>query len=905
MITGPPLAAVGKIAIEIFGPANGTARWGISTWGESVWNVNGWRDVTPQSMTAEMDWGADYPEGVLTSPACGQWTIRTYDPNRVLDPSNGASPYVTALRPGNPVRVTVTEGPAQPVYTVRSGLIDTVHYDQDSKRGILRGTDLLQLIARANLPANQTGVPNTLRARAAELVKRVNLDSKIVVDTGLKEWAINPSFETGALSPWFGQGTLGAGSGVVQYVLDLMNGTGDFEDAALPGWLPPSGSIASIAFAGAPSGARLLRIIGSGTSYPSLTSNYYSVIPGQTYILSATAMRQAGTLNGRVRIDGLKNNTLVTSDVAGMTFTTGAFVSASVAYTVPTDGTITQLRVLCFINAASVGSGDTWLFDAVSLGTSLPPVPDGAYMCKIVAGTATPGYRQTINGIYGGQQYTISVWVLRIGATAPKLQVTQFNSASQVVGTGGTVIAAVNDGVTWEKLTLTITTASDVSYLACVVVLNSATPTAGDLTYFDSFSCYGPSTLLADPPVGAIDTAEGNVLDHIAMAARDAQYAFWLDKDGVMRFRSFGDPIDNGLQLGGLGGIAMETLETDASLAGIYTSTTVYDTAAPTVPIKKTDAAGSSIFGEIALLRERPVPNASVWADNLLLDRSGASIQYTPGLLRIQTMAQLVAILNLEMVEICTVAVDSAVPPVNLPARALGVKLNADPIAGWSAQIVTYVPANDWEAGDTPIPPDIPPPINTQQVVRTYNATKDSRAARTSGGANYGSGTEQQLPVGSWSGWRNRAFIDFSAIPWGDVQQIVKAELTVRTSTQVNIGFGSSPKVICKRITGSWSEGSASSPSGGNALIYPGPAVTDSGSVSKSVTRSESTDVVIDVTAIVKAWAPTAIGGSAQTQRGIAIFSAGEDSTTYTTEFLSRESASGKPVLRVTVKIPA
>jgi Carbohydrate binding domain len=749
MISGPPLSALGKIGIEIFGPTSGSGRWGISNWGEATWSVNGWRDVTPQSMTVEVNWGADYPEGVLSSPATGQWTVRTYDPQRVLDPSNGASPYASALRPGNPVRITVRDGAT--TYIVRTGLIDTVHYDIESQTGILRGTDLLQLVSRARLPANQTSVPNTLRARAAELIKRVNLDSKIVVDSGLKQFLStnNRSFEAG-LGNWTPNGSPAAGSGAVA--------TGD-------------------------------------------------------------------------AIDG--------------------------------------------VNAL-----------------------------KVIAGTSFPGYRVPIIGLANGVTYTFGGWV-KAGAGAVEYRYLGYNSAGTLTQQAN--VTSTKTDSTWEYISTTVTVPADGSIVSWVLTARfvASTPTVGDTAYFDLVSFTGPDVNSTDPAVGLIDTAEGSVLDHIAMAARDAQYAFWLDKDGILRFRSFGNPIDNGVQLGGLGGIAMETLTTDASLAGIYTSTTVYDTAAPTVAIKKTDAGGSSIFGEIALLRERPVPAASLWADNLLADRSGASIQYTPGILRIQTIDQLLSLLNLEMVEICTVAVDSAIPPVNLPARALGVKLRADPTAGWSAEVLTYVPANEWEQGDAPIPPEPTPPPNTQQVVRVYNATKDSRAARTSGGSNYGSGTEGELPVGAGSGWRNRAFIDFTGINWSDVQQLVKAEVTLRTSTQVNLAFGSSPKSIFKRITGSWSEGSASSPSGSNALVYPGPSVTDSGSVSKSITRSQSTDVVIDVTAIVKAWAPAAIGGSGQTQRGIAIFSAGEDSTTYTTEFLSREASSGKPVLRITVKIPA
>src|SRR5262245_15906990 len=137
MLFSPPLPALG-IGIEIFGPSAGAAKWDYANWddAESLWDTNAWRDVTPQSMTAEINWGADYAEGVLTTTATGQWNINTYDPQRILDPSNGMSPYASALHPGNPVRITYHEGVN--THVVRVGLIDEIHYDIGEKRGRLR-----------------------------------------------------------------------------------------------------------------------------------------------------------------------------------------------------------------------------------------------------------------------------------------------------------------------------------------------------------------------------------------------------------------------------------------------------------------------------------------------------------------------------------------------------------------------------------------------------------------------------------------------------------------------------------------------------------------------------------------------------------------------------------------------
>jgi hypothetical protein len=222
---------------------------------------------------------------------------------------------------------------------------------------------------------------------------------------------------------------------------------------------------------------------------------------------------------------------------------------------------------------------------------------------------------------------------------------------------------------------------------------------------------------------------------------------------------------------------------------------------------------------------------------------------------------------------------------------------------------VSYVPASAWDDSFTPEPE--PPPIlppTTTRVVRTYLATKDARLARTSGGANYGSGTEGQLPVGAWSGWRNRALVDFAAIPWSGVARVVSARVLVSTSSQVNVGFGSAPKVECRRITGTWSEGTLASPGSGNAVVYPGPATTTTGAKQTAVTRTEGARIGLDVSAIVRAWAPKAVeGGGAAAKYGVAVYSVGEDSTTYTTEFLARETGSSgqRPVLELTLDVLA
>jgi hypothetical protein len=273
--------------------------------------------------------------------------------------------------------------------------------------------------------------------------------------------------------------------------------------------------------------------------------------------------------------------------------------------------------------------------------------------------------------------------------------------------------------------------------------------------------------------------------------------------------------------------------------------------------------------------------------------------------MRLRDLADLTALVGAGMGDVVRIKVDSADPPVSAAATLLGLTLRVTPQDGWSGDLVCYVPAAGWDDyTPPPIPPDPTPPPTTT-VTRSYACTKDARLALTSSGAQYGSGTEGQIPVGAWSGWKNRSVMDFGAVPWAGVVEVVSATLRLTTSTQVNIGFGSSPRVEARRITGTWSEGTASSPSGSNAVKWPGPATTTTGAVQANVTRSQSTRIALDVSAIVRAWAPTSAGGSGQPQRGIALYSASESDPARTTEFLSREAGSSgsRPVLDIVVKV--
>lgn len=601
-MTLPPLPAIGSARVEIYGAVG--PKWDEAAWDIQQWSSTDWIDITPQSMVVTVSWGADDAIGVLTAPAAGSWTINTYDPLRLLDPSNVSSDYATAIRPGKPIRVSYINAIGERKI-VRQGLIDEVDYDIVEKRGSLRGTDMVQLLVNASVAAGQLlkkkGVPTpfpaplTLRARA-------------------------------------------------QYFIDMV---------------------------------------------------------------------------------GLHN-------------------------LVPVEA-----------------------------------VPEGE----------------------------------------------------------------------------------------------------------------------VDPPVGPVIKEEASAWQHILSGALDALYAVWLDRAGVLRFRSFGNPRDTGFQVGGADGIPISSLSTLGSLQGVYTRIVAFDDGAPTVPVTAVDGRKAELYGDISYKRDTPVPDAAVWTTSVLADRSGSALQYKPGTLYPQTEDALESILDLGMVDIAHVLVESVTPAVDVAPRVLGGEVTGDTGTGWTAKLLTYVPAKEWEEAETPEPPIPPviPPDQTTQVVRTYDCLKDARLAH-SGSLDAGNGLDTNLPIGYINGYRNRAVLGFQSIPWSGVVEVVKAELLLTVGSESCGAFGSTPKVIVLRLTGSFSEGSYNVDCGfgsGNSVVYPGPNATSSGQATATMPTGTGSKKTIDITTIARAW----FGGSSQ--YGLRITSAGEDASKYTTAIYARHhSTSGnRPQLKLTLKV--
>jgi len=537
---------------------------------------------------------------------------------------------------------------------------------------------------------------------------------------------------------------------------------------------------------------------------------------------------------------------------------------------------------------------------------------DGAQYLRIAGDGATsyPQVMQSVPVVPGGT-YRLSAFLGSFGAGAA------YVSVRLDLQSGATQLQLIHQGFAgdsvltyYESGTYTVPADGSVSAMTILVYLGGAPAPANWDGRFDGIRLMGPATpALADPPVSAHDGKARSAWAIIQDAALDALTYIWIDPTGTLRFTPWGSLPDAKFSVGcppsgetggaWLNGLA--ALEATSQADPIRNSVRSY-VSGTTFGAALTDPNSIRQFGERRLDVARIVPNAATWASRILADRADAGLEVTLGEVRPYTAAELALLLEgaSDGPSALRVADDTHGEPVDMAVAVIGAAVGITSM-GWRFRMVTMIPRAEWDQEAPPVVPPIPPPDPYHTETRTYIATSDALIALTSGGANYGAGASTSLPVGAWSGWTYRGLIQFPNIPGTKLRRLVSATLNLDTTDQVRVGFGSSPTIEVKRITGSWSAGSSSSPSGSNAVVWPGPACT--GSIRSNVTGSQNAAVGIRVDGLVLPWLPAAAGGSLAPQRGLALYP-GSGSTADTTEFWPVEKGgSNRPELVLVLEV--
>ena len=198
----------------------------------------------------------------------------------------------------------------------------------------------------------------------------------------------------------------------------------------------------------------------------------------------------------------------------------------------------------------------------------------------------------------------------------------------------------------------------------------------------------------SDPPVTTALPDEQSVLTQILTSALDVLYAAWIDRDGVLRFRSFGERNETGLVFGG-GGIPIENVRVVSSMQGIYSRVVAYDTGGTGYEVA--EAGAVQRHGTIIFRREHPVYYPQDWAAAVVLDRSSAYRQFVVGKVRIQTETQLNDLAWLGLGDKVQVWINSTSPTFSSWVWVAGLRFEANIDSGWSLEFTASEPRYEFD----------------------------------------------------------------------------------------------------------------------------------------------------------------------------------------------------------------
>ena len=144
----------------------------MALWDVDEWTAAGWVTSRPWSISADVTFGATRAEsGILHSQEPASWDVETWDPNRVLDPSNPDSVFYPQLVAGLPIRLS-TGG-----LIIRTGQVDRLWYSHKGKGGRISASDAISRLANVKVPEDTILSDSGPRTRAIEAIEAAGFDA--------------------------------------------------------------------------------------------------------------------------------------------------------------------------------------------------------------------------------------------------------------------------------------------------------------------------------------------------------------------------------------------------------------------------------------------------------------------------------------------------------------------------------------------------------------------------------------------------------------------------------------------------------------------------------------------------------------------------------------------------------
>lgn len=187
-------------------------------------------------------------------------------------------------------------------------------------------------------------------------------------------------------------------------------------------------------------------------------------------------------------------------------------------------------------------------------------------------------------------------------------------------------------------------------------------------------------TVLPDPPGGDPDLVawvtgtSRKAWAWIADAAQQVLYVPYFDEHDRLGFRPWSSPLARGRAFGS---DELVDLQDIASHAGRYSVVQVRDDTGGGGAIIERALTPTPSYGTPTYLRDDPTPNAADWADAVLADRSLGSLRWVPGDLYPSTAEAVERMASMQAIELVTLSVDEAVPPVVVSAIIVGGSFRA------------------------------------------------------------------------------------------------------------------------------------------------------------------------------------------------------------------------------------